>query len=117
MSNRRLNTKTRRHEVHEGALGSKRLNEFKPSFWKKKMVRERKCATQRVALSGLRVLRDFVFNPPVILLRLVIPPQPPQRVRQNRSAVFAAVFAGAPDGFVVVLGELQGGFHLLIREK
>src|SRR4051794_17368863 len=31
--------------------------------------------------------------------------------------MFAAVFAGAPDGFVVVFCELQGGLHLLIREK
>src|SRR5438445_9941911 len=70
------------------------------------------CASHRLMPLRLR----FHFRPQS-LLGLVIPPQPPQRIGQNGSAVLAAVLAGSPDGFVIVLRKLQRGLHLLVGQK
>ena len=45
-----------------------------------------------------------------------IAPEPAHGVGQDGAAMFAGVVAVAPDGFVVVLLELQGRLHLQIGE-
>src|SRR4051812_38870621 len=102
MSPREIN-----HEGHEGTKSNS-------CYWTTRLIRsiesifffraqQRICAHQPRASSCLRALRgDYVQGS----ILFVVPPEPAQRVRQNRAAVFAIVAFGAPFGFVVVFGEL-----------
>src|SRR5205085_10533833 len=83
---------------------------------------KRYSTAEKRGLTELLFVSFVLFEPLCLvcwrsLLRLVISPQPPHRVRQNGPAVFAVVAFGAPVGFVVVFGELQRRRHLLIRQE
>src|SRR5581483_2253961 len=52
-----------------------------------------------------------------IRLRLIVPPQPAQRIRQYRPSVPVAVKAVPPLEFVIVTGKRERLRHLLIRER
>src|SRR4026207_2407390 len=45
----------------------------------------------------------------------IVTPEPPQGIRQNRTAVLAVVSTVTPDVFHIVTGELQRGKHGLVR--
>ncbi len=49
--------------------------------------------------------------------RLVVPPEPAERVRQDGAAVAVAVEAVAVDELVIVVGELEGLGHLLVGQR
>src|SRR5262249_55717779 len=65
-----------------------------------------------------RPVRRFVANFPGSTLwpKQLLLPQPAKPDGQNCPRVFAVVATVAVDELVIVLGELQGGGHLLIRQ-
>src|SRR5207244_1494737 len=61
-------------------------------------------------------IRGWPGGPTLPLFR-IIPPQPAQRIGQDRAAVFGVVAFAAELELVVVTHEFQRGGHLLIRQR
>src|SRR5258706_890735 len=59
---------------------------------------------------------SFLWLMPLRYL-LFCPPQPAQRIRQDRAAVFTIVSAGTVLKLVIVAGKLQRERHVLIRQR
>src|SRR5262245_19489796 len=50
-------------------------------------------------------------------LGLVVPPQPAQRIGQNRSTVAIVVISTTHHEFVVISGKLEGSIHLPVDQR